>query len=138
MIHGKNCRLIRAQNLGSHGSKSPHTTPNRHTRSSATWKKNKRTRRKQPEKTGGGWAHLPVGQLPWSAEWAPSPPISSLQGKLPTAFLKSVWGAMRRPTRCKMPIELPYKYERGGKNGVEKQEALLSFSLLSSCKASGA
>ena len=30
------------------------------------------------------------------------------------SFLRSVQGATRRPTRCMTPIELPYKYERGG------------------------
>ena len=115
--------------------------PNRITRSSGTWKKNKRTRGKQPEKTGGGWVQLPVGRPLWSVEWTPPPPTSSLQGKLPTVFLKSVWGATHQATRCKTPIEPPYKYEvwgGGGKNGVEKQEELLSLSLLSSSKVSGA
>src|SRR6185503_16591535 len=107
MIHGKNRRPIRAQSLGSHGSKGPHRAPNRHTRSSGTWKKDKRTRGKQPEKTGGGWAHLPVGRPLWSVEWAPPPPTSSLLGMLPTAFLKSVLGATCQATGCRTPIELP-------------------------------
>ena len=109
MIHEKNHRPIRAQDSGSHGPKGSHAAPNRLTRNLGTWKKDNRTRGKRPEKTGGGWAHLPVDRPPWLAEWAPPPPTSSLQGKLPTAFLKAVQGAMRCPTECKQPIETPYK-----------------------------
>ena len=124
MIHGKNRRPIRAQNSGSHGSKGPHAAPNRQTRTSGTWKRDRKTHGRPPEnlgtwkrdrkthgrppeKAGGGWAHSPVGRPPWSAEWAPPPPTLTLGRKLPTTFPKSVQGATHRPTRCKAPNELP-------------------------------
>jgi len=70
MIHGKNRRPIKAQNLGSHGSKDPHVVPNRHTKGPGMWNKHWGTRVKPQEEVGGGGAHLAVGRPPWSTEWA--------------------------------------------------------------------
>ena len=102
MIHGKNHQPIKAQNLGSYGSKVPHAALNRHTRGSGTWQSNKETRGRPPKQRGANGAHLPVGRPPWSDEWARPPPTSSLYRIVPTGFLKSVL-----PTTCTQAMKLP-------------------------------
>ena len=44
MIHWKNRRPFRSQNLGSHGSKGPQAAPNRCTRCPGTWNSDLETR----------------------------------------------------------------------------------------------
>ena len=107
MIHGKNHRPIRVQDSGSHGSKGPHVASNQRTKSLGMRGIDKRTRGRPLEQTGGGWAHLPVGRPPWSAEWARPPPTSSLGTKLSTSFLMLIQGAMCQAMGCKQAIELP-------------------------------
>jgi len=79
MVHGKNHRPIRAQNLGSHGSKGPLNVPNQLTRGPGTWNIDKRTCGRTLEQHGGGWGHLAVDRVgPGATDLPPLQEASSL------------------------------------------------------------
>ena len=127
LIHGKNCRPIRAQNLGSHGSKDPHAAPNQHTRNLDTWERRKETCGRPPEQRGAGGAHLPVGRPPWSG---PHRPPASAGSFLPPSLSQFPVPELVK-LGARPPTSSLYKYERGA--GVRMRraqvEALLHFSL---------
>ena len=56
MIHEEKCQPIKAQNLGSHGSKGPHAKANRLTRSSSTRENDKGTHGRPLEQRGASGA----------------------------------------------------------------------------------
>ena len=116
----ENCRPIRAQDSGSHGSKGPLTTPNRLTRSLDTRRIDKETHGGLPEQ-GGRLG--PPGSRPTTKHPRPSPLIRS--------FLTPSLRRFHVPALVKLsarhPLSSPYKYERGVRIGQEQASTLLQF-----------
>ena len=123
----ENCRPIRAQDSGSHGSKGSLTTPNRLTRSLDTRRIDKETRGGLPEQ-GGRLG--PPGSRPTTKHPRPSPLIRSFL----TPSLRSFLVPGLEKLGAWSPASSPYKFERGAKNRTSTSKHSSPFSHLSSSR----